>query len=206
MTSPSIFPASSTKEEIIRRRIIVTAQKLFQKEGLDGVTMEDVAEAVGKAKSSLYYYYKSKEEIWDAVMDVEIGEIVYDIERAVNHADTTEQKIHAFCGTMLISLRKRRALYNIAYGTDKPIKRNSSTRGIRRRFVARESVLFNKILNEGVEKGEIKAMNPEEQNILVFVLLSGLKGLEKEIVLEKDYNLEPAIITLSHMIINGLKA
>ena len=206
MMPHSISPNPSTREKIIRKQIICTAQKLFQKNGLHSVTMHDVAEAMGKAKSSLYYYYKSKEEIWDAVMDVEISEILDDIAYSVEKVHTAEQKINAFCGTMLISLRKRRALYNIAYGPDKTVKRDKSTRGIRRRFVQQESVLFNQILNEGIKKGEIRPMNPKEQEILVFVLLSGLKGLEKETVLEEDYNLEPAIHTLSHMIIYGLKA
>ncbi len=203
LKSPS--EAKASKEEITRTRIIQTAKKLFQRDGLQNVRMEDVAEAAGKAKSSLYYYYKSKEEIWDAVMDIEIGEIVSDIANAVGHAQTVEQKIHAFCGTMLKSLRKKRALYNIAYGTNEVVKRNKSTGGIRRRFVKQESVVFREILAEGIEKGELKPMKSKEQEILVFVLLSGLKGLEKEMVLEKDYNLEPAIKALSHMIIYGLK-
>jgi len=202
----SISGAKASKEEITRIKIIQTAQKLFQSDGLQGVTMEDVAAAAGKAKSSLYYYYKSKEEIWDAVMDIEIGEIVSDIANAVDHALTIEQKIHAFCGTMLKSLRKKRALYNIAYGTNEAVKRNKSTGSIRRRFVKQENVLFKEILAEGIEKGVLKPMKLKEQEILVFVLLSGLKGLEKEIGLEKDYDLEPAIKALSHMIIYGLKA
>ena len=202
----SISGAKASKEEITRIKIVQTAQKLFQRDGLQGVTMEDVAAAVGKAKSSLYYYYKSKEEIWDAVMDIEIGEIVSDIANAVDHALTIEQKIHAFCGTMLKSLRKKRALYNIAYGTNEAVKRNKSTGSIRRRFVKQESILFKEILAEGIEKGVLKPMKLKEQEILVFVLLSGLKGLEKEIGLEKDYDLEPAIKALSHMIIYGLKA
>jgi hypothetical protein len=71
--------------------------------------------------------------------------------------------------------------------------------------VKQESELFNHILSEGIKKGELRPMKKKEQDILVFVLLSGLKGLEKEMVLEKDYGLEPAVKILSNMIIHGLK-
>jgi len=196
---------SQQKEEKTRELIIKTAQQLFQRDGLHEVTMEGIAEATGKAKSSLYYYYRSKEEIWDSVMDIEINEIVTDISQAVNKSRTTEEKIRAFCGTMVKSLRKKRTLYNIAYGGNIVVKRNRSTGGIRKRFVQRESVLFNEILLEGIKNGELRPLNAKDQEIMVFVLLSGLKGLEKEMVLEKDYNLDPAINALSHMIINGLK-
>jgi AcrR family transcriptional regulator len=193
------------KEEIIQQQVIRAAQQLFQKYGLHNVTMEDLAEAVGKAKSSLYYYYKSKEEIWDAVMDIEIGEIISETATAVAHARTVEKKIQAYCGNIIKGLRKKRALYHIAYGGSEPVKKRKSTSGIRRRFVKQESLLLNEILNEGIEKGELKPLRPKDQEVLVFVLLSGLMGLEKEMVLEKGYDLEPAIQTLSHTILHGLK-
>jgi len=196
---------SKIKEDKIREQVIRTGQALFQKYGMQAITMEDFAEAIGKAKSSLYYYYKSKEEIWDAVMDIEIGEIVTAVEQAVAKANTIEQKVHAFCGTILKGLRKKRALYSIAHGENKKFKRDRSTSSIRRNFVKQESELFNHILSEGIKKGELRPMKKKEQDILVFVLLSGLKGLEKEMVLEKDYDLEPAVKILSNMIIHGLK-
>jgi len=200
MSSTSII-----KEDIIKEQILRTSQKLFQRDGLHEVTMEDVANAVGKAKSSLYYYYKSKEEIWNAVMDIEIAEIHADIAKSVGKETTIEQKIYAFCLTMVKSLRKKRALYHIAYGNNESGRKDKYTYPIRRRFVKVESVLLNEILTVGISNGELRKIEKKDQDVLVFVLLSGLKGLEKEMVIENDQNLEPAIKTLSHIIINGLK-
>ncbi|OYW78704.1 MAG: TetR family transcriptional regulator, partial [Sphingobacteriia bacterium 32-37-4] len=45
------------KEEIFKEDIIREAQKLFQAYGLKKTTMEDIAKALGKGKSTLYYYY-----------------------------------------------------------------------------------------------------------------------------------------------------
>lgn len=193
------------KEEIIQQQVVRAAQQLFQKHGLHNVTMEDLAEAVGKAKSSLYYYYKSKEEIWDAVMDIEIGEIIAETAAAVSQARTVEKKIHAYCGNIIKGLRKKRALYHIAYGGNEPVKKRKSTSGIRRRFMKQESLLLREILHEGIEKGELRPLNVKDQEVLVFVLLSGMMGMEKEMVMEKGYDLEPAIHTLSHTILHGLK-
>jgi AcrR family transcriptional regulator len=193
------------KEEIIQKQVVRAAQQLFQKQGLLNVTMEDLAEAIGKAKSSLYYYYKSKEEIWDAVMDIEIGEIITETAEAVTQARSIEKKIQAYCGNIIKGLRKKRALYHIAYGGNDAAKKRKSVSGIRRRFVKQESLLLNEILNEGIEKGELKSLRPKDQEVLVFVLLSGLMGLEKEMVLEKGFDLDSAINSLSHTILHGLK-
>jgi len=78
---------STEKEEMIQGQVIRAARQLYQQHGLFKVTMEDVAKAVGKGKSSLYYYYKSKEEIFDAVIDAEIKEIFTEIVQAVSKAD-----------------------------------------------------------------------------------------------------------------------
>jgi hypothetical protein len=85
------------------------------------------------------------------------------------------------------------------------VKRHKSSSAIRRRFVKQESVMLNEILILGIKRGELRPLNQRDLDLLVFVLVSGLKGLEKEMVIEKDYNLESATYTLSHMIINGLK-
>lgn len=194
-----------TKEELVQRQVIQAAQKLFQEHGIQDVTMEDVAKAVGKAKSSLYYYYQSKDEICDAVMDVEITEMLTEITRAVDHAETIEQKIHAFCITKIRTIRKRRALYHITYDAGSKYTRTKPNYNRRRKYLAREGAVLSQIITDGIEKGELRPLDKKEQDVLVFVLLSGLHGLEKEMVIEKGYNLDPAIDTLSNVIIHGLK-
>ena len=54
-----------TKEEIIVQEVLNGAKQLMQQYGLKKTTMEDIAKSVGKSKSTLYYYFKDKEEIFD---------------------------------------------------------------------------------------------------------------------------------------------
>lgn len=194
------------KDDIFQEQVIKAAQKLFQQHGLHKVTMDDVAKAVGKGRSSLYYYYKSKEEILDAVMDVEISEILTWITQAVDQETTVEGKIRAFCLTKFKALRKRKALYNtVDMDPDEMVYRAKAAVGIRTRYMKQEGALLGQILTYGINKGELRRLNQKDQDILIFVLLRGLGGLVKEMAFEKDDNLEPAINVLSHMIIHGLK-
>ncbi|MCK7536282.1 MAG: TetR/AcrR family transcriptional regulator [Marinilabiliales bacterium] len=55
------------KEEY-RRRIILTASKIFSHYGFRKTTMEEISRALKKGKSSIYYYFGSKEEIFEAVV------------------------------------------------------------------------------------------------------------------------------------------
>ncbi|MBK7652520.1 MAG: helix-turn-helix transcriptional regulator [Flammeovirgaceae bacterium] len=79
------------KDEIIIQSIIDAAKKLMQQYGLSKTTMEDIAKAAGKGKSTLYYYFKSKEEIFDAVINQEMDDFFTTVKTAVNkQVDATE--------------------------------------------------------------------------------------------------------------------
>lgn len=49
--------------------ILFESLKLFADNGYDGVTVRDIAEKVGIKQSSLYKHYKSKQEIFDTLVD-----------------------------------------------------------------------------------------------------------------------------------------
>lgn len=56
------------KKEATQNRIIDVAVKLFNQHGLDGVTMEKIAETVDIAKGTLYNYFPSKDAIINAYL------------------------------------------------------------------------------------------------------------------------------------------
>ncbi|WP_304645664.1 TetR/AcrR family transcriptional regulator, partial [uncultured Dubosiella sp.] len=49
--------------------ILFESLKLFADKGYDGVTVRDIAAEVGIKQSSLYKHYKSKQEIFDTLID-----------------------------------------------------------------------------------------------------------------------------------------
>ena len=60
------------KNTLVKEEIIIEAQKLFQQYGLRKATMGEIAKACEKTNSTLYHYYKNKEEVFDAVLQKEI--------------------------------------------------------------------------------------------------------------------------------------
>src|ERR1700750_777859 len=104
------------KDDIIRVEILREAQKLFQQYGLRKTTMEDIAKAMGKGKSTLYYYYCSKEEIFDAVILKEMEEVSNQVKQAVEKAVTAEEKLNAFTLTKIKAVQKRVNLFKMVKG------------------------------------------------------------------------------------------
>ena len=53
-------------------KIIDVARQLFAKQGVDDTTMNDIAQASGKGRRTLYTYFKNKEEVFYAVVEQEM--------------------------------------------------------------------------------------------------------------------------------------
>ena len=55
-----------------RAKLVDVARQLFAKKGVDDTTMNDIAVASKKGRRTLYTYFKSKEDIYMAVVESEL--------------------------------------------------------------------------------------------------------------------------------------
>jgi TetR/AcrR family transcriptional regulator len=66
-------PPQAVSEERIRARnvlkILKAAIEIFSRKGLDGARIVEIAKASGLPKGNVYYYFSSKEEIYNATID-----------------------------------------------------------------------------------------------------------------------------------------
>ena len=57
------------KERKVRQELILGgALEVFKEKGIEGSTMDEIALASGFGKATLYYYFKSKEEVFAAIL------------------------------------------------------------------------------------------------------------------------------------------
>ena len=57
------------KSEARRQAIIDVAKEAFCRQGFEATSMSEIASRVGGSKATLYNYFRSKEEIFIAVME-----------------------------------------------------------------------------------------------------------------------------------------
>ncbi len=82
-----------------RNKILASAEQLFAQFGFLKTTMEDIAKKAHMAKSSVYYYFKSKKEIFAEVIRQDTLVFQQKLESAVAAVDTPEAKIRAYVTT-----------------------------------------------------------------------------------------------------------
>jgi TetR/AcrR family acrAB operon transcriptional repressor len=63
--------ARRTKEEAAetRVRIIDTAEKVFHKKGVSRTSLEDIADAAGVTRGAIYWHFKNKAELFEAMTE-----------------------------------------------------------------------------------------------------------------------------------------
>ncbi|HSM72219.1 MAG TPA: TetR/AcrR family transcriptional regulator [Anaerolineales bacterium] len=75
------------KPEERRQEIVATARELFQKKDYENTTMRDIMDALGIAKGTIYHYFKSKEELLEAVVEDYVDEYIAGMEKVLNETE-----------------------------------------------------------------------------------------------------------------------
>lgn len=71
-----------------RQRVLDVAARQFRERGYAGVSLRDIADGAGLKAGSLYYHFRSKDEIVATVLDIGIALVHQAVERAVDGLPT----------------------------------------------------------------------------------------------------------------------
>jgi AcrR family transcriptional regulator len=72
---------TATKGET-RARLLDTALGLFTVHGVEGTSLQMIADALGVTKAAVYYHFRTKDEITEAVAEPAVGELNTILDRA----------------------------------------------------------------------------------------------------------------------------
>ena len=195
------------KDELVKQEILASALGLFQRYGLAKTTMEDIAEAAGKGKSTLYYYYKSKEEIYGAVIKKQIESILAEVAAAVENSLTAADKLRTYFSSYVSSanFKYNTVLTDVLRSELKDNKK--STFSEEKKLIDENEILFvKKILLLGTNTGEFRKLTDEELDALSTVLVISFRSLMMEMIFDHDYKADKAISVLLDTLIKGLQA
>ena len=88
-----------------RAKLVDVARQLFAKKGVDDTTMNDIAVASKKGRRTLYTYFKSKEDIYMAVVESELEMLSDAMEQVAKKDITPDEKILKLIETHLDSIK-----------------------------------------------------------------------------------------------------
>lgn len=175
------------KDEVTKASIILAAQKVFQKWGLNKTTMEDIAEEAGKGKSTLYYYYQSKEEIFETVINNEFNQILSNAKKAIQDLASPKEKLKKYVSVSLTEIKNYAIVYPIVR---EEIKGNKTfIEKIRKNFEASETNFVKEILTSGVQQNEF-SFSEEELTIAAKTVVGIIYALNMYLFFDEKDEIE----------------
>ncbi|MBS1586907.1 MAG: TetR/AcrR family transcriptional regulator [Bacteroidetes bacterium] len=193
------------RDERMKSSIIEAARELFQQYGLSKTTMEDIARSIGKGKSSLYYYYPTKEDLFEAVMLNEKQGIFNETIEEIEKAQSAESKLRSFALAINKALKKRRLLFEII--RSEPNDELCLLRVFKQRYDTVELDMFRSIISYGIETGEFRQMDKEQLEHVTLISVSMLRGLRFNLIVQEqnDKDISKLINFSIDLLIRALK-
>lgn len=96
-----------------KKVIFEAAIKTFSNFGYNGTTMDQVAEAAGVAKGTLYYHYKSKEEIFNFIIEEGLGLMVEELKEHIKTVTNPLEKLRIICKAQLSILYRNKDFFKV---------------------------------------------------------------------------------------------
>ena len=127
-----------------RQKLVEVARELFARKGLEATTMNDIAANSGKGRRTLYTYFRNKEDIYTAVIEVELERLSEQLDKVAELDAAPEQKVLALIYTHLNMIKET-------------VSRNGSLRAeffrniwlvekVRRKFDDEERAILHRVL------------------------------------------------------------
>lgn len=163
----------------VREKIIEVARGVFAKYGYKKTTMDDIAIVAQKGKSSIYYYFKSKEEIFEAVVETESKLLFDDIKRKIEQPIAAKEKFRLYVLTRLNKIRELSNFYDVLENNF--IRPMEFIDILQQKYHQTEISILQNILSEGVKTREF---NIQDTEIAAIALVTAIKGLEAPLIVK----------------------
>lgn len=145
------------KKDAKRKHILDTALLVFADKGFYATSIQDICRAANVSVGSIYFYFKNKEEIYEAVYQGILADMIQTTDLAVeeesNVKELVEKSIRAFVGFMVTNDQAVRFLIKNSHSVNMNEQRDD---------VFRISTLkIKKLLDQWMAQGLIQTINSE---------------------------------------------
>ncbi|MDX8340588.1 TetR/AcrR family transcriptional regulator [Draconibacterium sp. IB214405] len=97
---------TNIKKDNTEEKILIAAQNVFVRKGMDGARMQEIADEAGINKALLHYYFRSKQQLFHATFESVFCKIIPNVMRMVESDQPIEEKLDFFIENYIDVLMK----------------------------------------------------------------------------------------------------
>lgn len=187
------------KDEL-RYKIILKASEVFTQKGFEKTSMNKIASLVKMGKSSLYYYFKSKTDIFKAVVEYEADDLNKKITQSIENENNPIDKIRAYVLTRLHYFIEYKNLYKALKSEN--LENLDFIKVFRQNYYQNEISVFQNILEKGVAE---KLFALYDSELAATAIITAIKGMESPLFINNlDRNVETTVRDAVAIILYGI--
>jgi AcrR family transcriptional regulator len=199
----------STKSELTetrREQILEAATSVFARLGVHTARMDDIVEEAGLSKGAVYWYFKSKDEIIKSILEIFLNRELHGLHELVEQDGSVDDRLILMVDHLITELKQYETVMPIAYEIYALSTRESDVRKSLNTYFQRFIQTFEDLIAQGIKRGEIKKVDPNEAAVSIVALLEGLTLLWIVGVLRINIEKLGSLIQSSlHLFIHGLR-
>ncbi len=156
-----------------REAILKAAREVFERFGFNKTSMADIAQAARKGRRTIYTHFLNKEEIFRAVIETEVREVIERLEGMLSRDIPPDEKLRLYAHQRMKAVRDL-TIYYEALRQDL-MNNLGLIENLRKEYDRTEIGLITSILDEGVEKG---IFHIRDTGLVAQAFLLATKGFE----------------------------
>lgn len=141
-----------------RSELIDAAERLFLERGYENTTISDIVKEVKVAQGTFYYYFASKHDILDAMIEREIDEPEREIMHIASSDGDAASKLKKMASVILHFQTSKRGLIEQVHEESNAVMHEK----MERRIIARLAPTMTEVVEDGMEEGILCTDYPEE--------------------------------------------
>ncbi len=184
-----------------RELIIDAAAPFFARYGIKKTTVDEIAQAAGMGKGTIYLHFKSKEELFEALVRRHANRFLEKASKVLHEDIPVEEMLRKFILLRIGNFEETAREYNVSVESVEELRREAE--GMIRDVLEQEGELLASILKLGVGRDE---MIVDDIPVVVLAMQAAVKALDMPWVIRGrtlDYKKKADILV--GLFINGLK-
>ncbi|WP_165423004.1 TetR/AcrR family transcriptional regulator [Ktedonosporobacter rubrisoli] len=162
-----------------KSQILQAATAVFARLGFHQARMDDIAQQAGLSKATLYLYFESKEAIITALLKIFFDQELYKLRdwMASEHPGSISEQIMDITEQLVEDVAWISSVISIAHEFYALAARREDVREFLRAHYREYRFLFARLIQQGIERGEFRQVDPESVAISLMALYEGLSLL-----------------------------
>ncbi|RCW92239.1 TetR/AcrR family transcriptional regulator [Winogradskyella arenosi] len=197
--------SNSSKDEFVKNQIIEAAKTVFKTYGYNKANMGLIAEASGKGRSTLYYYYKNKEDVFKAFMFDFHKPLITNCELKLSDQNTIDKNLSIYAKENIIHLENALETYKIILNDLKQGEDFISSIVVKLR--EQDIDIIKDCLTWAIQNKEIETLDKEHINFLATIIVNTIDNTKKEFFIYETFkgDILTKINWINNLLIKSLK-